>query len=223
MNTYRKSTTRLARAVKTGTVLGAAIFATTALQAQYSGQNSVPPLTAPASSSANISHRAKEFLEDAAQADQMEIALADVAEERSQNTGVKALAQMLRSDHQQNFTQLQSLAQALGVSVDDSLSWYNQRIVNHMQKAGTAEFDKDYTKAMVKDHVTCIKNFDKAVADFKEPDVRRYAQNTLPTLRNHLRGSEEAARSVGLDEATISSILKGLPPEETVRGVTYNQ
>jgi putative membrane protein len=232
MKIYRNSMTRLARAAKTGAVLSVAIFATSALQAQSSvpnnpnntppPENSQPP-AASADNSGKISHRAKEFLEDASQANQMEIALAGVAQEKSQNATVKALAQTLRSDHEKNLAQVQSLAQAHGVTLDDSVSWMNQRIVNHMQKASDADFDKDYTKMMVKDHVACIKNFDKAAADVKESDINQYVQNTLPTLRTHLQRSEEAARSVGVDDATISSIRKGLPTEEMGRGVTYNQ
>ncbi len=223
MKTCKYSTPRLIRALRIGTALGAAVLTVSALQAEPSGQSLNSPPAVSAEPSVNISHRAKEFLEDAAQANQMEIALADVAAEKSQNTSVKGLAQTLRADHEQNLGQLQSLAKVYGVTLDDSVSWFNQRIVNHMQKAKDADFDKEYTKMMVKDHVACIKNFDKAVADIKEPDVRRYADNTLPTLRMHLRHSEEVARSVGLDEATIASILKGLPTEETERGVTLNQ
>jgi hypothetical protein len=76
---------------------------------------------------------------------------------------------------------------------------------------------------MLKDHVKCIARFDKAIADTQEADVKDYAQSTLPALRKHLQHSEDAARAVGLDEPTISSILKGLPSEEPQRSVTFNQ
>ncbi len=223
MKTRKNSIKQITRAAMTVGTLGALIFAAPALQAQNSGQSATTPPAATTVPSANISHRAKDFLQDAAQANQMEIAMADVAQEKSQNATVRALAQTLRTDHQLNYVQLQSISRADGLALDASLSWMNQRMLSHLQKSSDMDFDKDYTKAMIKDHVACIKTFDKAVAQIGEPDVKAYAQNTLATLRGHLRRSEEAARSVGVDEATISSILKGLPAEEMERGITLNQ
>jgi putative membrane protein len=216
MKTYRTSQTRLPRLVKVGAALGAVIFTAAALQAQSAGQNTAPPPSA--SSEPSMSHRAKEFLKDAGQANQREIAMANVAENKSQNTQVKDLARMMRTDHEQNYGQLQTIAQSHGITLDAKLDMLNQHEVNRLQKANDADFDKEYTKVMLKDHVKCIKRFDKAASDIEEQDVKQYAQNTLPALRHHLQQSEEAARSVGVDESTISSILKELPSED--RAVT---
>jgi len=214
MKTYRSYLARLPRLVKTSAALGVAIFATSALQAQSSSQSTapaLPPSNAP-------SHRAKEFVKDAAQANQTEIAMANVAENKSQNTQVKDLARMLRRDHEKNYSQLHTIAMAYGIALDPKLDMLNQHEVNRLQKANDADFDKEYTKVMLKDHVKCIKRFDKAVSDVEEQDVKQYAQNTLPALRRHLQKSEDAARAVGVDESTITSILKDLPSED--RAVT---
>ena len=112
---------------------------------------------------------------------------------------------------------------AHGIALGDFPNWVNQRTVNRLQKSSNPDFDKEYIKTVIKDRVACIKIFDKAVAQIGEPDVKQYAQNTLPTLRSHLRRSEETARSVGVDEATISSMLKGLPTDKAELGVAFNQ
>ena len=196
--------TRLPGVLITSAALGAAMFVAPALQAQ----STAPP------TASTTSHRAKEFLKEAAQANQTEIAMANVAESKTQNPQVKELAHMMRTDHEANYAQVQTLAQAHGVTLDPSLDMLNQHEVNRLQKAHDADFDKDYTKMMLKDHVKCIKRFDKAAADIEEQDVKQYAESTLPALRHHLQKSEEAARSAGLDEATISSIVKELPGED---------
>jgi putative membrane protein len=207
MKLHKNYQTRLSRVLITGVALGAAIFAVSALQAQ----NTTTP-------DSNISHRAKEFLKEAAQANQTEIAMANVAEGKTQNPKVKELAHMMLTDHQQNYAQVQSLAQAHGVTLDSGLGLLNQHEVNRLQKAPDSEFDKEYTKVMLKDHVKCIKRFHLAVSEIEEQDVKQYAENTLPALRHHLQKSEEAARSAGLDEAVINSIVKDLPSED--RAVT---
>jgi putative membrane protein len=218
MKTYKTYQMRLTRVVKVGAALGAAIFTVAAVQAQSTGQNTTPPPSASSEPSAGITHRAKEFLKEAGQANQTEIAMANVAEGKSQNTQVKELARMMRTDHEQNYGQLQTIAQNHGIALDAKLDMLNQHEVNRLQKANDADFDKEYTKVMLKDHVKCIKSFDKAALDIEEQDVKQYAQSTLPALRHHLQKSEEAARSAGVDESTITSILKELPAED--RAVT---
>jgi len=221
MKTCNNSVTRLLRVVSIGTALSAAILTASAFQEQ--SPSPTVPLPAVPGNAAQISHRAKAFLQDAAQANQTEIAMANVAEATSQNNPVKEMARMLRSDHQQNYAQLQMIAQSHLVALDPGLNSMNRRAVERLQKASVADFDKDYAKIMLKDHVKCIKMFDKAVGDIEELDIREYAHSTLPALRKHLRHAEDTARAVGVDEATISSILKGLPSEEAQRAVTFNQ
>jgi len=221
MKTVNYSMTSLMRVFKISTVLGAAILAAFALKAQ--NEIHVPPPAPLPGNSDGISHEAKAFMQDAAQANQTEIAMANIAETRGQNSAVRELAKMMLDDHQQNYNLLQGLAQNHRVVLNASLGLLNQHAVNRLQKADIANFDKDYAKAMLKDHVKCITRFDKAVAEIEEPDVKLYAQNTLPALRKHLKHAEDAARAVGVDESTISSIIKGLPSDESQRGVASNQ
>jgi putative membrane protein len=227
MKICNDSMTRLLRVLRSGTVSSAALFTACALQAQYigpvTGPGTTTPTPAPTADANGISHAAKDFMQFAAQANQTEIALANIAETRGQNAKVKELAQMMLADHQQNYGLLQGMAQNHLVALDSSLNWKNQRAVNRLQKAGIADFDKDYTTAMLEDHVKAIKRFDKAATGLDEQFVVQYAQNTLPDLRKHLRHSEDAARAVGVDEGAISSILKGLPSDELLRKVASNQ
>jgi putative membrane protein len=221
MKTFTNSMTRLERVLKIGTALGATLLSASVLHAQATDP-AQPPASTP-STAIEVSHSAKEFLQFASQADQTEIAMADVAEARSQNATVKELAQMMRADHQKDFAQVQLMAQKHMIALDASLNSMNERAVNHLQKVNAANVDRDYTRAMLKDHVKAITTFGKAVAQLDQPDVTQYAQSTLPILRKHLQHSEVAARSAGVDEATITSILKGLPTDEMSRAVTFNQ
>jgi len=220
MKTYINSMTRFTRILRIGTALGSAIFAASAMQAQSTAPTA-PPAPIPGNSR-DISHQAKEFIQFAAQANQTELAMADLAEGKSQNSTVKDLARMMRTDHRQNYAQVQLIAQNHSLALDTSLNLVNQHAVNRLGKTGDQDFDKEYATLMIKDHVHAIKRFDKA-AQMDEPDVKQYALSTLPALRKHLQHAEIAAQSVGVDEATISSILKGLPSEEAGRGVSFNQ
>jgi putative membrane protein len=218
MKMYRNYLARVPRVIKTGAMVGTTIFAVSTMQAQSTGQDQNPPPSASTQTSADITHKGKEFLKEAAKANQKEIAMANVGESKAQNPQVKELAHMMLTDHQQNYTLVQSLAQSHGVTIDTAPDFMNRREVDRLQKVNEGEFDKDFTKCMLKDHVKAIKRFDKAVTDVEDPDVKQYAQNTLPALRHHLQKSQEAARAAGLDESIITSILKDLPGED--RAVT---
>src|SRR5580658_10237612 len=116
MKTCNDSMTRLLRVLRIGTVLSAAIFTACALQAQ--SPNPVAPTAPLPADSTGISHAAREFVQFAAQANQTEIALANIAETRGQNATVKELAQMMLADHQQNYDLLQVMAQNHLVALD---------------------------------------------------------------------------------------------------------
>jgi len=151
---------------------------------------------------------AKAFLQDAIEGNSAEIALAQVAERKAQSSEIRQYAQMIRKDHEQANQQLQPIAQAHGVSASQTLDSKHQKKLDRMQKLSGTEFDKEYATEMLKDHQKDIARYEHASQNLKENDIRQYAQTTLPKLRQHLLHAQHAAHAVGVDSATISSILK---------------
>jgi putative membrane protein len=217
MKTCLNSTLRLTRILKNGMVVAVAVLAINTLQAQPAAPNTAQPgnevnnTPTTTSNSEKTSHRAKEFIKDAAQCNSAEIAFSDVAQSKAQNSDVKQLAQQMVTDHTANNQKLEGIAQAHGMAIDQSLDWVNQHEVNRLQKVKESDFDRDYTKVMLKDHVKAIKMFQKAADDIQDPDVKEYAATTLPTLREHLHHAEDAARAIGIDDSTVNSIVKDVP------------
>jgi predicted outer membrane protein len=179
------------------------------------------PMETPPELRATSTREVKEVLKEAARGNQTEIALADMVEARSQNPGVKRLADSVRIDEASNNGRLKSLAQEYGVDLGTFLGWMNHREIDRLQRASGAEFDKEYTKMILEHDVKCINHFEKAAQEITEPDVATFAVVNLPRLRNQVRRSEYAARSVGVDEGTISSILNALPSED--QGIAFNE
>jgi putative membrane protein len=160
---------------------------------------------------ADASHKASSFLKEAAQGNQAEVALAELAEQKAQNPEVKQLAKQLREDHQQANQKVQTLADAHGVKLDTEPGLMQKHEHSKLQKLTGAEFDKQYTTGMLEDHVKDIKRYQDAAQSIEESDVKEYAQSTVSKLRAHLQHAEQAARASGVDEKTISSITKKLP------------
>jgi putative membrane protein len=158
-----------------------------------------------------LSSKGSSFIKEASEGNQAEIATAQLAQEKSQNPEVKSLAQMIQNDHQQAQEKLQTIAQTHGVALDQTPTFSQRRERSKLEKLSGADFDQQYTKAMLEDHVKDIKKFQKASENLEDADVKQYAQETLPKLQEHLEHAKAAAKAVGVEESTISSITKDLP------------
>jgi putative membrane protein len=170
------------------------------------------------SASSSTSSKASSFIKEAAQGNQSEIALAQLAQQKAQNAEIKQLAQMLQNDHQQAQQKLQAIAQAHNVTLDETPGWSQKRAQSKLEKLSGTEFDQQYAKDMLEDHVNDLKMYQKAADSIQETDVKEFAQNTISTLRTHLQHAETAAKAAGVDQATITSITKKAP--ESVGGTS---
>lgn len=173
----------------------------------------------------NLSMKASSFVKAASEGNQGEIAMAQLAQQKSQNSDIKNLAQTIQNDHQQAQEKLQTIAQTHGLTLDQGLSWSQKRSQAKLEKLSGADFDQQYAKDMLEDHVSDLKKFQKASEQIEETDVKQYAQDTLPKLQQHLEQAKTAAKAVGVDESTISSITSKAPAmggtgekQETGRG-----
>ena len=155
-------------------------------------------------------HSAKSFIKQAFEDNQMEIDLAGIGMNKAQNADLKSFCQQLQQDHTKANQDLQPLAQKYGVT--EKLSMLRQHYVNKFDKETAGpEFDKKFVTELLKDHQKDINKFEKEAAKLQEADVKQYAENMLPKLREHLQKAETIARAVGVDESTITSIMNKTP------------
>jgi putative membrane protein len=71
-----------------------------------------------------------------------------------------------------------------------------------------ADFDKAYIHDMVRDHEEDIAEFRREAQNGRDPDVKAWAQKTLPTLEQHLDNAKQVAGQVG---ATKSASAMSAP------------
>lgn len=63
-----------------------------------------------------------------------------------------------------------------------------------------AEFDREFMKQMVTDHKTAVADFQRAASSASDPEIKSFAQKTLPGLQEHLqmaRGLSDRLASSG--------------------------
>jgi putative membrane protein len=151
---------------------------------------------------------ATSFIKEAMQGNLAEIALADVATQKSQNAEVKQFAEHVRKDHTEANQKLQAIAQKNSIATDQELNAKHKAKQTEFEQKSGEEFDKEFAKCMLKDHAKTIGKYEQA-AKLQDADVRKYAQDTLPKLRQHLTHAKDVAKTVGVDETTISSLTAG--------------
>jgi putative membrane protein len=63
-----------------------------------------------------------------------------------------------------------------------------------------ADFDRSYVQMMVKDHEENVAMFEKAANNLPDPEVRAFAAQTLPVLKEHLAMIKKSFRILTIIE-----------------------
>ena len=156
----------------------------------------------------SLSHSDRKFVEDAAKGDMAEVELAKIAEERASSPQVKQFAQKIEHDHSQAMEKVRQLAQAKGVTMPAGPKWGDKHEASKLQKLSGRKFDQAYMDYMVKDHKKDVKDFKKEAQKAKDPQVKALAQQTTPTLEQHLQLAESADAAVGGKQAKNANANK---------------
>jgi putative membrane protein len=139
----------------------------------------------------------RKFMMDAAEGGMAEVELGRLAASKGTDPDVKAFGQRMVDDHSKANDKLKTIATEEGVTLPTALKGEMKAMHGKLSKASGAEFDKMYMSHMVKDHVKDVKEFEKESTSGKDADVKQFAADTLPTLREHLQMAQTTATKVG--------------------------
>jgi putative membrane protein len=90
------------------------------------------------------------------------------------------------TDHGQANDELKSIAQSKGISLPASPSLTQQGSDTRLKATPAASFDQTYVKDELSDHEKTIALFRKEADRGTDPELKAFAQKTLPTLQHHL-------------------------------------
>ncbi len=102
----------------------------------------------------------------------------------TEDKNVMAFAKMMVSDHGKANTQLLELAKGKGYQVPSNLTTEKTELVNKMKTLKLEARNEYYIKLMANEHNQAIDLFTKG-SQSDDEEVRKFATNTLPTLKNH--------------------------------------
>jgi putative membrane protein len=157
----------------------------------------------------HLTNQDEKFVKEAAEGGMMEVELGRLATEKASSADVKAFGQRMVTDHSKANQKLMDLASNKGITLSKTLSTDMQKERDRFAKLSGAEFDRMYMQHMVKDHKKDVSEFEKESQKATDTGVRSFAEQTLPTLKEHLTLAESTASKVGVKSETGGSRHSG--------------
>lgn len=142
-----------------------------------------------ASNATKLQRTDRNFVTKAAEGGRMEVELGQLAQGRASSDAVKQFGQRMVEDHGAANQELMQLAENKGMKLDDKTP-KPDRLMERLSKLQGPDFDREYVKAMVKDHKQDVAEFKRMHPGAVDPNLRAWVDKTLPTLEDHLKTIE---------------------------------
>lgn len=190
--------------------VAAAMFGSAGVQAQTtqaSGQSG-------ASSSAKLASADRKAIMDMGMSNMAEVEMGKLAQSKSQNADVKAFAQKMIDDHGKALTEVQTLGQSKGVTLQTELDAKHKAQASKLEKMTGDAFDKAYIQqGGLGAHKETLAKLQKAQKDAKDPEVKAQVEKMIPVVQQHLQHAQQLAGgksgSSGASGSTGSSGASG--------------
>lgn len=127
------------------------------------------------------------FVKKAAEGGLAEVELGKLAAERASSQDVKQFGQRMVDDHTKANDQLKQFASEEGITLPDKLDAKDAATKARLEKLSGEQFDHAYMLDMVRDHTKDVTEFRTESKTAKDPGVKNFASQTLPTLEDHLK------------------------------------
>ena len=197
--------------VAAATLLAAAAPALAQTQQQRAlgtqSQTGSPPPADPAAPAAGLGSTvnrgdalvATGFVRVAAMSDLYEMEVSRLAEQRSQSAEVKRFAERMLRDHGKTTGELKGmLPQLQGVSAQQMPTRLDQQhhaLVQQLQGAEGAEFDRAFARQQVQSHQAAVDLFRAYAQSGDDARLKQWASQTVPSLEEHLREAQRLQRA----------------------------
>jgi len=142
---------------------------------------------------------ANDFVQTAAVANMFEIQSSQLAKDHAQGDDVKTFAQKMIDDHTKAGDDMKAAVQSAnaGMTVPDDLDQEHKDMLDKLQAASGADFDKQYVDIQLKAHDDAVKLFQDFADKGDNPEIKQFAQSTLPTLQDHQKMIHDLSDKLG--------------------------
>jgi putative membrane protein len=132
------------------------------------------------------------FAKEADQINMAEVKLGKLAEEKAHSTSIRDFGSRMARAHSEANKELREIATKKGWNLTENLDQKHQELFDQLSKLKGEEFDRTFAKDLASGHEEAIRKFEEEANHGQDPDLKKWANKCLPTLREHLTMAQNA-------------------------------
>lgn len=144
------------------------------------------------------------FTMNASKSGLMVVKLGELVQTNSSSEEVKTLSKNMVTYHQKVNKELKSLADQRGIFLVAGLNEKQQKNYKKLSEMKGEEFDKAYVKSVIKEHKDVSEDYKKIANKGVDPEIKKWASITLPTINEQLKISENTLENVDRNRELLS-------------------
>lgn len=129
---------------------------------------------------------AQEFVDRAASSDLFEIRSAELAMQKTDATPeTREVAEVLAREHSESSERFQQIARENNLRVPQQMLPRHRELYQELEGLEGEQFNQRFREIQILAHQEAIELYESAARDVQVPELRQFAQQTLPNLREH--------------------------------------
>jgi putative membrane protein len=148
-----------------------------------------------AEKNSNLSPVDAQFIEHEAASGRAIITIAEEAATRGESEAIRSYARALVRDHGKSNASLAKLALSKGVVLESGDIARHEARLGQLREERGAAFDNEFIVLMIKMHKDSAENFEQTATDSPDADIKKWASETLPGLKAHLKKAKDLTPS----------------------------
>ena len=126
------------------------------------------------------------FVKKAASGGMFEVESSKLALKNATDPVLKKFAEKMIEDHTKANNELKGAAAKADIEVPAKMLPPQQMALDKVMAAKGDDFDKVYAETQLKGHEETVALFEAAAKGLRDPNLKAFAEKTLPTLKMHL-------------------------------------
>lgn len=160
----------------------------------------------------------KEVLQSFSSANQLEIQLGELAQERARDPQVRQFAQQMVDHHTRAQEQVKQTAQQKDIKLDDGkLLKHHQAALDHMKQKQGEQFEAAYMFYQAGHHVQDVLMAQHVASSAQDPQLQQLARQMLPTLQQHLEQATDIAQGIAMQGQAQPAGAELEPQDQGIR------
>jgi putative membrane protein len=141
----------------------------------------------------------RDFLQEVAADNLLEVRLADLAQRKAKDPSVKQFARQMQGAFTQAQNRWTGMSARNGLTIKPSMGRLHQQKVDRVQRASGANFDRVYMQTVIQHLQSIVPYFENEGRSASSPQVRRLVGSELPSLRQSLALAKRTGAQVKAD------------------------